>query len=163
MTAQSNDKKTFLLSDDGRQLGALIYENLFFLNAEIKLVSSDVYKIKPVGFFQTSIYVTKNGADIAKLLMNWRGEIVISCQDGQEYVLKLNKFFFSKYIIENRNGENIIQLAPQFNWRAFQYNYDIAYNMSSDDTSKDPLLLLLGVYAANYFVACMSGASAGMI
>lgn len=163
MEAKSTDKKTFQLTENGQQLGQLVYENLFFLNAEIKLASLDVYEIKPVGFFQTSINVTKNGIEIAKLVMNWRGEIVISYQDGQEFVLKLNKFFYGKYIIENKNKEKIIQLDPRFNWREFQYNFDIAYNITDENKSKDTLLLLLGVYAANYFIACMSGANAGMM
>ncbi|ESU21412.1 hypothetical protein FEDK69T_24790 [Flavobacterium enshiense DK69] len=163
MKAQSTDKKTFQLTENGQQLGELIYENLFFLNAEIKLTSSDVFEIKPVGLFQTSINVTQNGTEIAKLVMNWRGEIVISYQDGEEYVLKLNTFFFGKYIIENKKEEKIIQLDPKFNWREFHYNYDIVYNITDDNKSKDPLLLLLGVYATNYFVACMSGSSAGMM
>jgi hypothetical protein len=163
MEAKSIDKKTFQLTENGQQLGQLIYENLFFLNAEIKLASLEEYEIKPVGLFQTSINVTKNGIEIAKLVMNWRGEIVITYQDGQEFVLKLNKFFYGKYIIENKNKEKLIQLDPTFNWREFQYSYDIAYNITDDNKSKDTLLLLLGVYAANYFVACMSGASAGMM
>jgi hypothetical protein len=163
MKAHSIDKKTFQLTDDSQLLGELIYENLFFFNAEIKLAGFDVFKIKPVGIFQTSISVTKNGTEIATLVMNWRGEIVISYKDGLEYVLKLNKFFHGKYVIENRDKEKVIQLDPQFNWREFQYNYDIAYSITDDNNSKDPLLLLLGIYAANYFVACMSGANAGIM
>ena len=65
--------------------------------------------------------------------------------------------------MENKNKEPFIQLDPKFNWRAFQYNYDISYNISGDHPSKDTLLLLLGVYAANYFIACMSGSHAGMM
>ena len=163
MNAYSIDRKSFQLTDNNQLLGELIYENLFFLNAEIKMPILNIFKIKPVGFFQTSIKVTKNETEIASLAMNWRGEIVISYHDGQDYVLKLNKFFYGKYIIENEKGEKIIQLDPKFNWREFHYNYDIEYSITDDDNLKDPLLLLLGVYGANYFIACMSGANAGMI
>lgn len=163
MEAQSTDKKSFQLTENGQLLGELIYEDLFFLNAEIKLASLDVFKINPVGFFQTSINVRKNETEIAKLVMNWRGEIVITYQDGQEYILKLNKFFFGKYIIENKKKEKIIQFDPKFNWREFNYSYNIAYNIEDDNKPKDALLLLIGVYAVNYFIACMSGANAGMM
>ncbi len=162
MNAHSIDRKTFQLADDNQLLGELIYENPLFLNAEVKLAAA-VYQIKPVGVFQTSLQVTKEGSVIAKLAMNWRGEIVISYQHGEEYALKLNKFFHDKYVIENDSGEKIILLDAQFNWREFHYHYDIAYNIKDSNHSKDPLLLLLGVYATNYFVACMSGASAGMM
>ncbi len=163
MEAKSTDKKTFQLTENGQQLGELIYENLFHLKAEVKLPDAEYYKIAPVGFFGTSLCVTKNGTEIARLVMNWRGQIVISYQDGQEYVLKLNTFFYGKYIIENKDQEKLIQLDSKFNWREFHYNYDISYNITDASKSKDILLVLLAVYAANYFVACMSGANAGMM
>lgn len=162
MEATSTDKKTFQLIENGQHLGELIYENLFFLNAAIKLSNSEVYEIKPEGFFQSSIAVTNNGKAIAKLEMTWRGQIVITFQDGKEYVIKLSGLFGNLYIIQNKDEENLIQLEPKFNWREFHYNYDIHYNILHDSGSKDILLVALGVYAANYFIACMSGSSAGM-
>ena len=61
MEAKSTDRKTLQLTDGEQQLGELIYENLFFLKAELKLTNSGQYKIAPVGIFGTSITVTKNG------------------------------------------------------------------------------------------------------
>lgn len=158
MEAKSTDRKTFQLIEDGQQLGELIYENLFFLKAEIKLANSELYNIKPVGIFGTSIIVTKNGTEIADLKMNWRGQIVFTFQDGQEFVLKANGMFYNKFIIENKDGEKLIQFDPKFNWSKFNYNYDITY----DKKPQDVLFVLLGVYASNYFIATMSGATSGM-
>ena len=156
MEANSTDKKTFQLIENGQQLGELIYENLFFLKAEIKLANSELYEIKPVGFFGTSITVTKNATEIANLKMNWRGQIVFTFQDGQEFVLKAKGMFYNKYIIENKDKEMLIQFYPKFNWTKFIYNYDITY----DEKPQDILFVLLGVYASNYFIAAMSGATA---
>lgn len=158
MEAKSTDKKTFQLIESGQQLGELIYENLFFFKAEIKLANSELYEVKPVGIFRTSITVTKNGTEIAILKMNWRGQIVIAFQDGQEFVLKAKGMFHNKYIIENKDEEELIQFDPKFNWSKFNYNYHI----TSDKKPQDILLVLLGVYASNYFIASMSGAMAGM-
>ena len=158
MEAKSVDKKTFQLTDHGQHLGELIYENLFFLKAEIKLTNSAQYEIAPVGIFGTSIAVTKNGTEIANLKMNWRGQIVFTFQDGQEFVLKAKGIFHNKYILENKDGEMLMQFEPKFNWSKFHYNYDIADNKDSQDI----LLVLLGVYASNYFIASMSGAMSGM-
>ena len=157
MEAKSTDKKTFQLSENGQLLGELIYESLFSHKAEIKL-TKDLYDIKPIGVFGTSIAVTKNGAEIANLKMNWRGQIVFSFQDGQEFVLKAKGTFNNKYIIENKDEEKLIQFDPKFNWSKFDYNYDITY----DKKPQNILLVLLGVYASNYFIACMSGAISGM-
>jgi hypothetical protein len=102
MEARSTDRKTFLLTENGQQLGELIYENQFFLTAEISISHSERYQIKPVGFFGTSVSVTKNDREVASLVMNWSGQIVISYPDGEEYILKLNSFFHGKYIMENK-------------------------------------------------------------
>jgi len=160
MEAKSTDRKTFQLTENGQQLGELTYENLFsFLKAEIKLTNSDLYEVNPAGVFGTSIIVTKNGIEIANLKMNWRGQIVFSFQEGQELVLKAKGIFFhNKYILENKDEEKLIQFDPKFNWSKFDYNYDITY----DKKPQNILLVLLGVYASNYFIASMSGAMSGI-
>ena len=158
MEAKSTDRKTLQLTDNGQQLGELIYENLSFLKAEIKLTDSEQYEIAPVGIFGTSIAVTKSGTETANLKMNWRGQIVITFQDGQEFVLKAKGFFHNKYILENKDEEKLIQFDPKFNWSKFNYNYHITY----DKIPQDILFVLLGVYASNYYIASMSGATAGM-
>ncbi|MES2776532.1 MAG: hypothetical protein V4722_20310 [Bacteroidota bacterium] len=158
MEANSTDRKTFQLIDDGQLLGELIYENMFLFKAEIRLANAELYEIKQVGFFGTSMIVTKDGAEIANLQMNWRGQIVFSFQDGREYVLKAKGIFYNKYIIENKDEVKLIQFDPKFNWSKFQHNYNISY----DEKPQDILFVLLGVYAANYFIAAMSGSGAGL-
>lgn len=158
MEAKSIDKKTFQLTENGELLGELIYENIFFSKAEIKFPNSEVCQIKPVGIFRTNTIVTKNGIEIANLKMNWRGQIVIAFQDGQEFVLKGKGIFYDKYIIENTNQEKLIQLDPKFNWKKFRYNYTITF----DKKPEDILLILLGVYASNYIISSLAGASSGM-
>jgi hypothetical protein len=153
MEAKLTNNKTLLLSENGQQLGELIYENLLFLKAEIKLKNSALYEISPVGIFGTKINLTENGTEIANLKMNWRGQIVLAFNDGQEFILKSTGAFKQKFIIEDDAHEQIIQLDPQFNWRKFQYNYDITNNKIPQNN----LLILLGVYASNYFTNCMAG------
>lgn len=157
MEAKSTDKKTFQLTDNGQQLGELIYESLFSHKAEIKLTNSDSYNIKSVGIFGTSINVTKNGTEIANLKMNWHGQIVIAFQVEKEYVFKAKGVFLNKYIVADKDNQMLILLDPQFNWSKFNYNYNISY----DKKPQDILLVLLSVYAANYFIASMSGVIAG--
>jgi len=148
MEAKSIDKKTFQLIESQRLLGELVYADLFYSKAEIKLPNSETYQIKPVGIFRTNTEVTKNEVKIANLKMNWRGQIVIAFQDGQEYVLKGKGMLYSKYVIENKDSEMLIEFDPKFNWRKFRYNYNITYNKIPEDI----LLILLGVYAANYSI-----------
>lgn len=153
MEAKSTDRKTLQLTEDGQQLGELVYKNLLSGKAEIKLANADLYEVRPVGIFSTSIAVKNGGAEIANLQMNWRGQIVFAFQNGREFVLKPKGVFYNKFIIENKSEEKVIQLDPKFNWSKFDYNYDIAY----DQKPQDILLILLAVYASNYFIASMSG------
>ena len=163
MNANSKDRKTFLLSDNDQILGELNYETPFYLKAEIKIPNTETYKLAPVGFFGTSVAVTKDGNKIASLSMSWNGKIIITFQDEREYALKLSGLFQSQMILENKNQEKVIQFEPKFNWRDFYCKYDITYDNTNDKEPKDNLLLLLGVYAANYFIATISGANAGLM
>jgi len=141
MKAECTDNKTFQLFEAGLLLGKLTYKSLFSYNAEITLTDSDSYVVKPVGFFSTSIIVTKNETEIANLQMNWTGQIVVTFKDGQEYIFKAKGIFHNKYIIENNAEEKLIQFDPRFNWGKFNYNYDISY----DKKPEDILFVLLGV------------------
>jgi hypothetical protein len=162
MEINSLDKKSFQLTENGEQLGELIYENMLYFKAKIKLQNLELYELAPVGFFGTSIAVTKNGVKVASLVMNWSGQIIITFQDGEDYVIQLNGLFNNKFILENKYQEKLIQLEPKFNWREFHYNFNITYAINTNKP-QDYLLLLLSVYAANYFIATISGANAGAV
>jgi hypothetical protein len=163
MNAHSKDRKNFQLLDNEQLLGELIYDTPFYLKAEIKMPNAKTYKLAPVGFFGTSVAVTKDGNKVASLSMSWNGKIIITFQDEREYALKLSGLFQSQMILENKNQEKVIQFEPKFNWRDFYCKYDIDYDITNTNEPKDSLLLLLGVYAANYFIATISGANSGLM
>ena len=163
MEAKSTDKRAFQLTDNGQQLGELTYENSFTqMRADIKLPASEVYKILPVGFFGATIIVTKDGNKIASLSMSWSGKIIITFQDNREYALKLKGVFQNQVFLENTNHENIMCFEPHFNWTEPYLNYSITYDIKNESESKDYLLILLGIYATNYFIATISGANSGI-
>jgi len=146
------NRKTYQLTKNEQVLGQLTYKNSLSNKAEITLIDSAIYKIKPAGFFKPHVIVTKNEIEIAKLKMNWKGQLVISLQFEREFFLKSKGFFHNKYIIENKDGEKIIQLEPKFNWSKFCYNYDISYN----NQSQDNFFILLAVYCINYYRVLVS-------
>lgn len=158
MEAKSIDRKTYQVTDNGNMLGELTYKNFLMLYAEIKLANSELYKIKPVGFFGTSVTVTKNDIEIANLKMNWKGQIVFTFQSGEELILKAKGLFMNRFMVENQEGEILMQFDPKFEWSKFNYNFDISY----DKKPESHVLVLLGLYASNYMIATMSGATSGM-
>jgi hypothetical protein len=163
MEIKSTDKQTFQLRENGTYLGEIVYENLFFLKAEIKTSDSESYKIRPVGTFGQSLSVTQNETEIARLHLSWGGEIVIAFQEGEEYILKLKGIFSNTYVLENKNKEKLLQLDAQFNWRDFNYRYAVSYTLGYDKSPENLLVVLLAAYAANLFIATLSGANAGMV
>lgn len=156
MEAKTINKRTYQLTENGHLLGELKYKNLVFLKAEVSLPHGALYEIKPRGLLGTNISVTKNGADIANLKMTWSGKIEIHFHDGQEFVVKPRGAICNKYFIESKNGESFVKLGSNFNWSKFVYNYEIEHSKKPYDV----LLILLSLYAANYYVNSMSGAIA---
>ncbi len=152
MKIQCTDNKTFELIDGSEKLGQLNYDSLFSYKAHI-VVGNDEYKITPTGFFSTTTSVSINGVEVANMQMNWKGHIIISFQNGQEYILKATGTFLNKYVIEDKDQQKILLLDPDFNWSKFSYNYNITY----DNKPQDILLILLATYSANYYMAAMSG------
>lgn len=161
--AHSNDGKTFQITENGNQIGEIIYENLLFLEAEINTSNSKKYKVKPIGIFDSGISVTQEGNLVASLSLSWSGKIVISFQNGEEFILKLSNLFSNKYVLENKNRQLLFQLEAKFDWKKFYYNYEITTESKEEKLLNDPLLVLLALYAANYFIAAMSGANSGMM
>lgn len=153
MKIQSTDRKTFDLTDESANLGTLTYDGPFSFKATAR-IGSDNYAIEPEGIFSTSISVSKNGAEVATMKMNWKGQIIISMNDGLEFILKATGTFLNKYTIEDSNHQVQMLLSPEFNWSKFNYNYTISY----DNKPQNALLVLLGVYSANYFIAATAAA-----
>ena len=125
MEIQCTDKRTFELTDGSEKLGQITYDSLFSFKANA-IVGSDNYKITPEGIFSATISVTKNGTEVANLKMNWKGHIIISFQNGQEFILKATGTFLNKYVLEDRDQQKLMLLNPDFNWAKFSYNYSIS-------------------------------------
>ena len=153
MNVECTDNKTFKLTDDRQLIGQLNYKSFFSFKAEIVLPNSEHYDIESVGFFGTSITVTRKGRETANLQMNWKGQIIMTMHKGQQFVFKSKGIFGNKYFIEDKVGKELLILEPNFTWSKMNYNYDIFY----EDKPQDILLVLLGVYAANYYIAAMAG------
>ena len=152
MKIQCTDKKTFELTDDSQRLGHIAYDGLFSFKANA-IVGNDYYRITPIGIFNTTISVMKNETEVANMKMNWKGNIIISLQNGQEFILKATGTFLNKYVLEDKDQQKLMLLNPDFNWAKFSYNYSISY----DNKPQDILLVLLATYSANYYIAAMSG------
>ena len=151
MEIQCTGNKTFELTDNSVKLGYITYDGLFSSKANAA-VGNDNYRIAPIGILSATISVTKNGTEVANMKMNWKGHIIISFQNGQEFILKATGTFLSKYVLEDKDQRKLMLLSPDFNWAKFSNNYSISY----DNKPQDILLVLLAAYSVNYCIAAMS-------
>ena len=151
MKIQCTDQKTLELADGLEKLGQIHYEGLFSFKAHA-IVGEDTYTITPTGIFSTTISVTKNGREVASMQMNWKGHMLISFKSGREFILKASGTFLNKYVLEDKDHQQVMLLNPDFNWTKFNYNYAISY----DHIPQDLVLVVLSTYAANYSIAAMS-------
>lgn len=152
MNIQCTDKKTFELSDGSQKLGQLTYDGIFSLKARAT-VGEEHYQIIPKGIFNTTISVIQKDMEVARLQMNWKGHITFSFPKGEEFILKTTGTFRNKYVLEDQHQQKLMLLDPDFNWAKFSYNYSITY----DHKPQNALLVLLAAYAANYYMAAVSG------
>ncbi len=153
MQVECIDQQTFRLTNQGEVPGTLLYHGLFSYKAEIVVTDIGFYDIRPRGFFGTSILVTHEGVEVAELRMNLKGHIVINYPAGQEFIFKNTGIFHNKFIIENKEAQKLIQYEPVLNPEKLNYNFTITHALKSED----PLFILLGVYASNYYMAAMAG------
>ncbi len=153
MQVECIDQQTFRLTDHEQVPGTLIYHSLFSYKAEIVLTDTGFYDVRPRGFFGTSILVTNKDVEVAELRMNLKGHIVISYPAGQEFIFKNTGIFHNKFILENKEAQKLISYEPVLNLNKLNYNFNITHGPGSEDL----LLILLGVYASNYYMAAMAG------
>ena len=155
MNAICIDSKNFELFENKKQLGRLTYKNWFSGLTEIEIDNAHTYEIKPAGIFGlfgAAFVLSKNNAEVAIFKLNLQGHMILAFKNEQDYVLKKRAMFNTKYVIENSSGKEIIRLMPNFDWNKLKYSYDITC-----ESKPDILLVLAGIYCANYYIAMSGG------
>lgn len=89
--------------------------------------------------------------------MNWFGQIVIDFEGGKQYLFAAKSTFSNVFLLKDQSGEVLIQFNSKFNWGKFLCQYQI-----SAMQTEHALLVLLGVFSANYLLATMAGVTSGM-
>lgn len=151
MEIKCTSSKTFELTEGSEKLGQVTYDSMISFKA-CATIGNDHYQLTPAGIFSTLISVTLHDMELASLKMNFKGHVIISFQNGQDFILKPTGPLMTKYALEDKNQQKLMLLHPDVNWAKLGYNYSISY----DHQPQDLLLVLLATYAANYYIASMS-------
>jgi len=146
MNVLCTDKKIFHLVENETNLGTLTYLNWHSYQANIE-IAGEKYELKAKSIFSSQILILKNETEIGHLKLHYDGKLSIIFNDNETFEFKTKGWSINKYLIENAKKEPQFLLAPEFNWKQFAYNYEITLLKEYN-----PLLILLGIYAGNYFI-----------
>lgn len=153
------DNRLFTLTKEDQLIGQLNYRSLFSTKALLQTSPTEAYLAKTVGIIQPRIAIFKDKTEIASLHM--QGSIALRIrfhETNQTFVLRSVGNLKSKYTIENEQHEILMEFEPSFAWKNFKYSYTI-----SSEKENDVLLVLIGLYGANYFINLMSGVTAATL
>lgn len=152
----------FQLTDlDNRFLGKLVYEKWASYKASATTQYAEFFDFKSKGFWHQYIAVERDGAEIASLKMNWKGNIVIDIKGNdieQDYIVKSVGIWQPYFTLQDHFGNDIIALRPHMKWTTGTCNYTIDINPDFQN-QVDETLILMATYCANYILSMMQGAA----
>lgn len=157
--ANSTDTKHFYLTSSEKKIGMLKYENWFSFNAEIVLTDGTIYKIRSKGFWGTTIEVKLGETLLLSFQMNWKGQIVIITNFNEverDFILKPKGILNSSYVLQDRDGQELLVIQPDFKWTKFSYDFNILTNESFGKFDFKEMLLLTTVHCVNYYMSMAS-------
>ncbi|WP_461089227.1 hypothetical protein [Spirosoma gilvum] len=140
------------------------YENWFSSEGNASL-QHDQVTIKSRNFWHSAFDVFVNGIDKGDITFNWQGHILIRLveQSGlsKNYRLKSKGFWDFRFVLEDEQHMELLQLIPKFRWNKLSYNYGVDFAETYNPvTNPDLIILLLACgYGANLYMAMMAAAA----
>ncbi|GAB4050746.1 hypothetical protein [Spirosoma litoris] len=141
------------------------YENWFSSTGSAHL-QHDLITIKPRNFWHSAFDVLINGIDKGDITFNWQGHILLHLEEQtglqKNYRLKAKGFWEFRFVLEDEQHVELLQLIPKFKWSKLAYNYGVEFAEGFDPTTNTDLLVLLLAcgYGANLYMTMMAAAAA---
>ena len=158
--AKSIDTKHFYLTtSDENPIGILKYDSWFSFKSEIILEDNTVYHVQPKGFWGTTIELKKDDTVLLNFKMNWNGNIVINTKFEEverDFILKHKGVLKSSYVLQDKDGLELLVIQPDFKWNKFRYDYTLSTTEKLEQFGFKNILLLTTIHCANYYMAMMS-------
>ena len=163
IAAKSTDTKNFSLAISQKEIGKLIYKKRFSFDAVVELSDSTTYQIDSKGFWGTTIEIKKEDIVLLSFEMNWKGNIVISTYfDGErEFIFKHKGTLKSRYVLLDKDENQLLVAQPDFKWSTFNYDYLIEAEKIFANNKHNDLLFFAIVHCANYYISMSTAAVGG--
>lgn len=153
--ATVNDKRVFQLRSNDVIAGELHYTEWYTFKAATTLADGSAFQIVPKGFWGTTIEVKDQENVLFTLKMNWDGNIVIKSRlntDGQDFVVKSQGVFKQSFVLQDRQGLELLAVKPEYTWNKIMPEYHISTTETFELLNSKHLLLLLTVHCINYYM-----------
>lgn len=166
-TAISTDAKHFVVKEEENTFGNLEYKSWYSLKANMQ-ISGDyaTYQFVPKGFWGTTIELKKGEQVLLHFKMSWNGDIIIlsNINDVETgYKLKYTGFLKPSYVLENKEGNKLLEVKPSFKWTKFTCDHVITSTPEFEAIPYSKLLLLTALHCTNYYITMGSDVSAAVI
>lgn len=144
-TINSTNSKTFILSDENKEIGTLIQTNWFSTKFSFSIFDKN-YSINPIGFFKRNIEIRNEQTLFYTIKSGMFGKLSIHKEgDSSDSVLyfKRKSFLSNSYIVQNNSQEILAIITPHFVWKKFRYDFEInTMNELESDLNKNMILFL---------------------
>ena len=147
--------KHYSVWQEETEIGNLVCEKWFSFKAVMSIRNKGTFQVIPKGFWGSTIEVWKDDKLVLNFKMHWNGQIIIKTWfAGVEdaFIFKNKGIFKSGYILQNKEGKELLEITPDFSWKKLHCNY-IIHTSGMPDNEFGDLLMITSVHCANYFMA----------
>lgn len=136
---RNNSNFVWLRND--KTVGNLSFYSGSNLEAQIKINDTELYEIKPYGWFGQKIKITKDSNTICELKLSfWQSKMIISFAK-EKYLLSSKGFFSNFFVLKNEESEILFEL--RFSRKINNFKVILNHNKEISD-----LVKMLAVYGA---------------
>ncbi|WP_139920519.1 hypothetical protein [Hymenobacter sp. DG01] len=164
---KSMESRTFRLLTEGAALGELHYTEWFSFKAVLTLADGTSLRAEPKGFWGTTIELKNQEASVLlSFKMHWNGNIVLKSRlggEGRALVLKNQSVLKNTYVLQDKHGQELLTIQPDFKWSNANYDYTIHSTGLFETFEDKQLILLTAIHCTNYYMTVSAGAVATMV
>ncbi|MFN8291155.1 MAG: hypothetical protein U0U70_12940 [Chitinophagaceae bacterium] len=158
MTIETIDKNIFLLlGDDRRETGRITYSLNDYSRAEIITAETSLLAADGTGTWRTTF--RSGGKEKTMALTRIKAgsliSITLECRK-KRYSFARSTGWKLRFILLNREGEEILSILPAISWEKESHNYILQLNEEFEGEC-DPFLILQAVHCANLSMSMLNG------
>ncbi|MGX1642036.1 hypothetical protein [Sphingobacterium sp. NPDC055431] len=159
--ANSRNSRNFKVTLENQEIGELLIKKWYSFDADLIMSDGKNYQLITKGFWDSKVELIDGSQTLLDFKMGWKGIVIKTYFDNQErqYLLKLQGFINSKFILIDESEREISVASTDFKWLTLNFNYDIETSASFDQLRNRDLLLMTMLHCMNYYISYLSAAT----